>query len=86
MKKVFPIKESPNYSSSNMFITRNVHTVKYGTETLSHLSPKIWAIIPLEIKSEKTLKGFSRKIKQWQPLECPCKLCKIYIDGVGYID
>ena len=86
MKMVFPIKDSKKYSSSNMFITRNVHTVKYGTETISHLSPKIWAIIPSEIKKETTLKGFSRKIKQWQPQKCPCRLCKTYIDGVGYID
>ena len=86
MKMVFPIKDSKKYSSSNMFITRNVHTVKYGTETISHLTPKIWAIIPSEIKKETTLKGFSRKIKQWQPQKCPCRLCKTYIDGVGYID
>ena len=51
MKKVLPIKDTKKYSSSSMFITRNVHTVTYGTETLSHVSPKIWAIIPSEIKN-----------------------------------
>ena len=86
MKKVMPIKDTKKYSSSNMFITRNVRTVKYGTETLSHLSPKIWAIIPSEIKNETNFKVFVRKIKLWQPENCPCKLCRTYIDGVGYID
>ena len=25
------------------------------------------------------------KVKSWNPINCPCKLCKTYIEGVGYI-
>ena len=86
MKEVFPIKESIKYSSKNIFITRNVHTVRYGTETLSHIGPKIWDTIPSDIKNAKDLKAFIRNIKQWKTDNCPCKLCKCYVAGVGYIN
>ena len=86
MSIIFPIKENMLYCSKNVFKTRNVHSVKYGTETLAHLGPKIWALVPDDIKSEKSVNGFKRKIKNWSPTGCPCKLCKMYVPGVGYID
>ena len=86
MSIIFPLKENMLYCSKNKFKTRNVHTVKYGTETLAYLGPKIWALVPDEIKSENSVIGFKRKIKNWTPTGCPCKLCKTYVAGVGYID
>lgn len=85
MSQVFPIKSSTKYQSKNVFITRNVHTVRYGTETLAHLGPKIWNLVPSSLKEIKSLKLFKYKIKQWKPDKCPCRLCKVYIDGVGFI-
>ena len=32
-----------------------------------------------------TLLEFKSKLKSWNPINCPCKLCKTYIGGVGYI-
>ena len=86
MSEVFPLKKSVKYFSKNPFITRNIHTSRYGTETLAHLGPKIWDIIPDNLKEITSLKLFKTKIKQWKPDKCPCKLCKTYIHGVGYID
>ena len=90
MSLVFPIKDNIKYCSKNKFKTRNIHTAKYGTETLAHLGPKIWALVPDFvpdfIKAEKSLSTFKIKIKSWRPSKCPCKLCKTYINGVGYID
>ena len=86
MKHVSPLKESIRYPSENILITRNVNSVKYGTGTLAHLGPKIWGIIPNDIKSEPSLNIFKKKIKRWKPDKCPCKLCRTYIGGVGYID
>ena len=63
MSLIFPTKENIKYCSKNQFVTRNVRTVKYGTETLAHLGPKIWALVPDEIKSEKSINGFKMKIK-----------------------
>ena len=86
MHDVFPLKQSVRYPTENIFETRNIHTVRYGTDSLSHLGPKIWSIIPNKIKEESTLISFTRKIKKWKPTLCPCRICKIYIDKVGYID
>ena len=28
---------------------------------------------------------FKANIKKWTPKNCPCKLCKNYLHGVGYV-
>ena len=86
MSHVFPLKNSDKYCSENPFMTRNVRTVRYGTETLAHLGPKIWAIIPNDIKEANSLKIFKSRIKLWNPSKCPCRLCRTYVCGVGFID
>ena len=86
MKQVFPVKDNTRYPSENMFQTRNVNSVRYGTDTLAHLGPKIWSIIPNVLKEEKSLNIFVKKIKLWKPVNCPCKLCKTYIKGLGYLN
>ena len=64
---------------------RSVNSVRYGTESVSFLAPKIWDILPKEIKDSKTLNVFKTKIKKWVPRECPCRLCKTYVPQVGFI-
>ena len=64
---------------------RRVNSVRYGTESVSFLAPKIWDILPKEIKDSKTLNVFKTKIKKWVPRECPCRLCKTYVPQVGFI-
>ena len=32
------------------FYSRAVNPVTFGSETLSHLAPKIWELVPVEIK------------------------------------
>ena len=80
MSQVSLLKDNIRYPSENMFKTRNV---RYGTGTLAHLRPKIWSIIPSDIKEEQSLKLFTKKIKQWEPERCPCKLCKTYVRCLG---
>ena len=86
MKYVFPMKQNVLYCSKQVFQSRKVHTVHNGTETLSFLRPKIWSIIPDDFKLSKNLLEFKTKIRKWKPEKCPCRLCKIYIPGVGFIE
>ena len=53
----------------------------------SHIwqAPKIWQLIPEAIKKTDSLNVFKRKIKTWIPTACPCKLCKQYIQHVGFL-
>ena len=46
------------------------HSTKYCLNTISHLAPKIWEIIPNEIKSCKSLNSFKTKINMWVPTNC----------------
>ena len=53
-----------------------IKTARYGTETITYHGPKIWSIIPDEIRKSTSLETFRQKIKLWKPDSCPCRICK----------
>ena len=63
-----------------------IKTVRYGTETITYLGPKIWSIIPDEIRESASLESFRQKIKLWKPDSCPCRICKKYTANVGFVN
>ena len=73
-----------NLRSRSELYCRNQKTVKYGTETISYLAPKIWSLVPYAIKNSKSLDLFKSKIRQREP-DCPCRLCKNYLQHVRLI-
>ena len=84
--EIFVEKElSYSLRRDNPLARRRVNSVRHGTESVSFLAPKIWDILPKEIKDSKTLNVFKTKIKKWVPRECPCRLCKTYVPQVGFI-
>ena len=87
MLDIFRVKYS-DYNlcgGNNNFICENIKTVNYGSETISFLGPKIWELIPDDIRNSESLNIFKKNINQWIPASCPCKLCKVYIENLGYI-
>ena len=56
-------------------------TVRNGFESI-YLGPNIWEMLPSERQEYETLFEFKNKVKSWNPINCPCKLCKTYIRGV----
>ena len=46
------------------FCSYNVKTVLYGTETLSYLGPKIWNLVPFDIRDCVTEQIFRQRIKK----------------------
>ena len=62
-----------------------VKSVFNGTETISNLGPMIWDLVPLEMKQKESLTAFKKAIKTWNPHNCPCRLCKKYVAGIGSI-
>ena len=85
MNEVFHLNPSPIHPSESTFIGRNVKTVSWGTETIAHLSPKIWSLIPANFK-KFSLSKFKNKIRNWTPINCPCRLCKTYIKDLGFVE
>ena len=86
LDEIFTVSE-PYYDlrSNNNFQTRRVRTVRYGTESLSFLGPKIWNLLPLELKNSESLNVFKARVKSWRPINCPCRLCRLYIPNLGFI-
>ena len=87
MHEISQIDDSNNFNSrkNREFKPGNPKTVYYRTETMSVLRPKLWIILPDEYKNSISLKEFKSKIKNWVPLNCPCRLCKTYVQNVGFI-
>ena len=84
--EVFDIIESPYPLRNELrFKPRNIRTVRYGIETAAFVGSKIWSYTPSELKKSTSLNEFSSKIKTWKPENCPCKLCKIYLQRIGYL-
>ena len=70
----------------NSFRTREVESELIGKSSLAYLGPKIWSILPNNYKTLTDLDKFKKEIKQWKPSPCPCRNCRTYIAGVGFID
>ena len=51
-----------NLRKNNTFERRQVHSVYHGTESLSFLGPKIWDLVPLELKQLESLEVFKLKV------------------------
>ena len=57
----------------------------HGSESVSFLGPKIWDMLPDDYKGIENLNTFKNKIRTWTPGNCPYKLCKVYIDNIGFV-
>ena len=62
-----------------------VKSVYDGTESISYLGPTIWNILPEKLKNVENAEHFKTEIKTWKPDNCPCRLCKVYIESVGFL-
>ena len=88
MKDIFVNSEynGPQLRCEKQFYMPRVKTVYKGEESLKVFAPKIWELVPEEYKSIKSIDKFKTEIKKWQPSKCPCRLCKDYVTGVGYVN
>ena len=86
LTEIFLQKEN-NYSLRNRTALhgRSIKTVMYVPETISSLGPKIWVILPTELKKVVSPALFKRKIREWAPKNCPCRLCKTYVQNIGFL-
>ena len=42
-------------------------------------------MLPDDYKNIDTLNAFKIKITKWKPENCPCRLCKVYINNIGFV-
>ena len=54
---------SYNLRSNSNFAVPNVKSVFHGSESITYLGPKIWDIVPLQLKELTSLNAFKKGIK-----------------------
>ncbi len=87
MNSIFPSSDCPyKMRIAKDFEVHNIKTVYKGSETISYRGPLIWKLVPNDIKISKSLNEFKAKIKKWKPDKCNCRICKIYIKDLGFIN
>ena len=70
----------------NQILSNNLRqTVRCDLETVSYRSPFFWANLPQEWKSQKSLSGFKRKIRQCRGEIYVRRLYKVYEPQVGFL-
>ena len=86
--EIFTQRTQNHYSLRNAsdFQIPFVRTVFHETGSISYFAPKIWDIVPAEMKNAISLNNFKAQIKTWLPFNCPCRLCKPYINGAGFLE
>ena len=69
MKDIFEV-QNPSYnlkSSYNHFRRESIKTVHYGLQSIKYLGPKIWELVPNNIKYSSSLSEFRKLIRSWKP-------------------
>ena len=69
----------------NDFRIPSIRTVYHGIESISFSGHKIWNILPDEIKQQTCLNSFKKSVKKWKSQDCPCRLCRFYVNCVGFL-
>ena len=93
MENIFSINENINSenvsantrSQSQFYNPDNPRKVNTGLQTLRCIGPKIWDIIPKEIKNDTSLNIFKNKIRKFTFDKCPCRLCLVYVPNLGFL-
>ena len=81
------VTELLEQSNEQHYDLRNnsIRIVYHGLESISLLGPKIWNILPNRLKNANSIEAFKIQMKKWKPENCRCRLCKVYIQNVGFI-
>ena len=87
MHEIFKLKDQLQYNLryNSLFSRSLVKSVYEGTESLSFMGPKIWDILAGTYKDIPDLNSFKVALKKWRPVNCPCRICKVYNANVGFV-
>ena len=86
MKGVFEFVQVPYYLRNQSKCSRSIRcTERCGIETASSIELKLWEKVPTEIKNSKYFQEFKVRVESWVSKNCTCKVCKLFIEHVGYL-
>ena len=84
---IFKQKDNSRYNLRQIseFSRSLIKSVYHGSESVSFLGPKIWDMQVNDYKDIDKLNTFKNKIKKWKSENCPCRLCKVYMNNTGFV-
>ena len=86
MREMFLERKEYSTRSGINFPRPKVNTVYNGENSIRIFGPVVWdKMLPERFKLCSTLAEFKNSIRSWKPDNCPCRLCKDYIPGLGFI-
>ena len=88
MNEVFNFQENESYSLGDSIhsASKIIHTAHFGSDATSSLRPKLWQLIPDKIKHASTLSAFKTNIKSWSINSYRCRLCKVFVKDLGFLE
>ena len=75
-----------NLRSRSELTVPSINTVFKGQNSISYFGSVIWNSIPAELRGINSFQVFKSEIKAWRPTNCPCRLCKDYIESLGFVN
>ena len=70
-----------NIDKKHVLTVPKVYKVKTGTESFSNVGPILWNSLPEDVKNADTLASFKSKVKELTFDNCPCTICKTYVQN-----
>ena len=72
MQEIFRFRNSSRYNlrGQNTFKFPIINHVYNGTESISYLDPKVWELVPDNLKGINSLTSFKEQVKKWNPKNC----------------
>ena len=75
----------PDPRDKRTFVIPSVKSEYMGKHSLRYFGPVVWEnMLPEKYKEIESLDKFKREIKGWVQDNCRCRLCKVYIGGLGF--
>ena len=64
----------------------SINTVLKSQNSFRYFWSVIWNSIPAELREISYFQAFKSEIKAWWPTNYPCRLCKNYIENLGFVN
>ena len=58
----------------------------HGNESISNLGPKSWDLVPSNQEKISDIDKFKKATKQWIHEDCPWRMCKDFVQNVGFLE
>ena len=87
MQEVFTKRQLKcNLRNCRVTLLPNPKTKKYYTDTIAYKAAQSWSTLPTRYKNLPSLDLFKSEMKNWHCSDFPCNICRIFADGVGFIN